>query len=76
MNKYWMAAVGGITAGLITSTQFALPSFAQEADQARDGWEFRLGHRTRCLLSDRDRRPSWLGKVLDGAVRALRLPGS
>ncbi len=32
MNKYWMAAVGGITAGLITSTQLALPSFAQEAE--------------------------------------------
>ncbi len=31
MKKYWMAAAGGILAGLITSTQFALPSFAQEA---------------------------------------------
>jgi len=39
MNKYWMAAVGGITAGLITSTQFALPSFAQEAEQAPTTYE-------------------------------------
>lgn len=39
MNKYWMAAVGGIAAGLITSTQFALPSFAQEADQATSTYE-------------------------------------
>ncbi|NOR63083.1 MAG: PDZ domain-containing protein [Rhodobacteraceae bacterium] len=39
MNKYWMAAVGGITAGLITSTQFALPSFAQEADQTTSTYE-------------------------------------
>jgi len=39
MNKYWMAAVGGIAAGLITSTQFVLPSVAQEADQTRSTYE-------------------------------------
>ena len=39
MNKYWMAAVGGITAGLITSTQFALPSFAQEAEKEISTYE-------------------------------------
>jgi len=39
MNKYWMAAVGGLTAGLITSTQFALPSFAQEANQETSTYE-------------------------------------
>jgi len=39
MNKYWMAAVGGITAGLITGTQFALPSFAQEAEKEISTYE-------------------------------------
>jgi len=39
MKKYWMAAVGGIAAGLITSTQFALPTFAQEADPATTTYE-------------------------------------
>lgn len=39
MKKYWMAAVGGITAGLITSTQFALPTFAQAVDPATTTYE-------------------------------------
>ncbi len=39
MKKYWMAAAGGIMAGLITSTQFALPTIAQEADPASTTYE-------------------------------------
>jgi len=39
MKKYWMAAAGGIMAGLITSTQFALPSLAQEAEPATTTYE-------------------------------------
>ena len=39
MKKYWMAAAGGILAGVITSTQFALPSFAQETEQAPSTYE-------------------------------------
>ncbi len=39
MNKYWMAAAGGIVAGVITSANFALPTFAQEADQSQTTYE-------------------------------------
>ena len=39
MKKYWMAAAGGVLAGLVTSTQLALPSFAQEADSATTTYE-------------------------------------
>ncbi len=33
MKKYWIAAAGGAMMGLLTSTQFALPSLAQEPQQ-------------------------------------------
>jgi len=39
MNKYWMAAAGGIVAGVITSANFALPTFAQEAEQSTSTYE-------------------------------------
>lgn len=39
MKKYWMAAAGGILAGVITSTQFALPSLAQEAERVPTTYE-------------------------------------
>ncbi|MBL1437296.1 MAG: S41 family peptidase [Rhodobacteraceae bacterium] len=39
MKKYWMAAVGGISAGLIISTQLALPSFAQEPERTPTTYE-------------------------------------
>ncbi len=39
MRKYWMAAAGGIFAGLITSTQFALPSLAQETERETTTYE-------------------------------------
>ncbi|MCF6273129.1 MAG: S41 family peptidase [Rhodobacteraceae bacterium] len=39
MKKYWMAATGGIMAGMIASTQLALPSFAQEAAPETNTYE-------------------------------------
>ncbi len=39
MNKYWMAAAGGIVAGVMTSANFALPTFAQEAEQSPSTYE-------------------------------------
>ncbi len=39
MNKYWMAAAGGIVAGVITSTQFALPIAAQETAPGASTYE-------------------------------------
>ena len=39
MNKYWMAAAGGIVAGVITSANFALPTFAQESEQSTSTYE-------------------------------------
>ncbi len=34
MNKYWMAAVGGAVAGVITVSQFAAPLVAQETESS------------------------------------------
>ncbi len=39
MNKYWMAAAGGIVAGAIVSTQFALPIAAQETAPGASTYE-------------------------------------
>ncbi|HRQ32646.1 MAG TPA: hypothetical protein PLM89_06045, partial [Anaerolineales bacterium] len=39
MKKIWLAGVGGAVAGVIVSTQFAVPLLAQEADRQKSVYE-------------------------------------
>ena len=39
MKKIWLAGVGGAVAGVLVSTQFAVPLLAQEADEQKSVYE-------------------------------------